>query len=141
MKDPHVAGTLENFTTTDYILSKFQKYGLDVHCTDYQVVLSYPLSRNLSLRLSEGKIIQLKLKEKEIGTDSFTKRFFRGDIVQNDVSFGAVGVEVYSDPQGYGGNRTKGYYPKSRWLPRSGVQRGSVFQGVDDPLTSDAIIV
>eukprot|EP01018_Ginkgo_biloba_P000168 Gb_33027 [translate_table: standard] len=186
-KDPHVAGTPENFATADYVLSKFQEYGLDVHYTDYQVLLSYPLSRNLSLRLPEGKIIQLNLKEKEIDSDSFTKnskvippfhayspsgyvtaevvyanygreedyftlrqmgidlrgaiviakygRVFRGDIIQNAASLGAVGVVVYSDPQDYGGNRTEGYYPESRWLPPSGVERGSVFQGVGDPLT------
>jgi len=182
-----VAGTPENFATADYVLSTFQNAGLDVHYTDYQVLLTYPLSRSLSLTLPQGEVIHLKLKEQEIESDPSTKnakviptfhayspsadisaevvfvnygrkedystlrdmgldakgaiviakygKMYRGDIVEIAAGAGAVGVLVYSDPRDYGGNRTQGYYPDSRWLPPSGVQRGSIYQEVGDPLT------
>ena len=185
--EPHVAGTPENFATADYVLSTFQNSGLDVHYTDYQVLLTYPLSRSLSLTLAQGEVIQLKLEEQEIESDPSTKstkviptfhayspsadisakvvfvnygseedystlrdmgldakgaiviakygKMFRGDIVEIAAGAGAVGVLVYSDPRDYGGNRTQGYYPDSRWLPPSGVQRGSIYQENGDPLT------
>eukprot|EP01018_Ginkgo_biloba_P027409 Gb_40680 [translate_table: standard] len=87
-------------------------------------------------------------------TDSFTKRqmgidprgaimtakygrVFKGDIMQSVASFGTVGVVVYSNPQDYGGNKMEWYYPESRWLPPREAQRGSVFQGVSDPLSPE----
>eukprot|EP01018_Ginkgo_biloba_P004545 Gb_36799 [translate_table: standard] len=186
-EEPHVAGTPENFATADYVLSTFQSYGLDAHYTDFDVLLSYPLSRSLSLSLPDGQITHFDLKEKVIDSDPSTKSskviptfhafspsgdvsaevvyanygreedyytlremgidvrgaiviakycmIYRGDIIENAANAGAIGVVVYSDPQDYGGNRTQGYYPDSRWLPPTGVQRGSVYAGIGDPLT------
>eukprot|EP01018_Ginkgo_biloba_P004688 Gb_19168 [translate_table: standard] len=186
-EEPHVAGTPENFATADYVLSTFQSYGLDAHYTDFHVLLSYPLSRSLSLSLPDGQITHFDLKEKVLDSDPSTKSskviptfhayspsgdvsaevvyanygreedyytlremgidvrgaivlakywmIYRGDIIENAAKAGAIGVVVYSDPQDYGGNRTQGYYPDSRWLPPTGVQRGSVYAEIGDPLT------
>ncbi|KAG6546798.1 hypothetical protein Mapa_011744 [Marchantia paleacea] len=62
-------------------------------------------------------------------------KIFRGDVVNYAAHRGAVAVITYSDPQEYANNRTEGYYPQSPWLPPSGVQRGTVFRGIGDPLT------
>ncbi|KAH9320054.1 hypothetical protein KI387_021823, partial [Taxus chinensis] len=186
-EEPHVAGTPENFATADYVYSIFQRSGLDAHYTDYEVLLTYPLSRSLSLSLPRGEVLDLKLKEQPVESDPCTlnpkviptfhayspsgnvsaqivfanygreedyallrnmgvdpkgaiviakyAKIYRGDIVGNAAEAGAIAVVVYSDPQDYGGNRTEGYYPHSRWLPPSGVQRGSIYGKIGDPLT------
>jgi len=187
-KEPHLAGTPENFATADYVFSTFQRSGLDTHFTDYQVLLSYPLSRSLSLSLPGQQITQFSLEEKAIDSNpnthntskvvptfhayspsanvsgqvvyanygrqqDFAKlremgidvggaiviakygKTFRGDIVEHAANEGAVGVVIYSDPQDFGGNRTQGYYPYSQWLPPSGVQRGTLYRKLGDPLT------
>ncbi|XP_057818130.2 probable glutamate carboxypeptidase LAMP1 isoform X2 [Cryptomeria japonica] len=186
-EEPHVAGTPENFATADYVYSVFQSSGLDTHFADYEVLLTYPLSRSLSLSLPEGNTLHLKLQEEPVEGDSSSfnpkviptfhayspsgdvsakivfanygreedydtlremgvdpkgaiviakyGKIFRGDIVQIAAEAGAVATIVYSDPEKYGGNRTEGYYPYSRWLPPSGVQRGSIYGDIGDPLS------
>lgn len=185
---PHLAGTPENFATADYVFSAFEIAGLDTHFTDYEVLLSYPLSRSLSLSLPGQQNTYFSLKEKAIDSDPFTHntsrvvpsfhayspsanvsgpvvyanygrqqdfaqlremgidvwgaiviakygKTFRGDIVDNAAKAGAVGVVIYSDPRDFGGNRTEGYYPYSQWLPPTGIQRGTAYTKLGDPLT------
>lgn len=186
-KEPHVAGTRENFDTADYVYSSFVRYGINTHFTDYDVLLSYPISRTLYLTGSDGFDGGFGLEEDDIDEDPFTRNpkiistfhgyspsgnvsgevvyvnygsdadfdklvrwqvnlsgsiviarygeIYRGDIVANAASRGAVGVVIFSDPLDYASNNTEGYYPESEWLPPGGVQRGSVFQGIGDPLT------
>ncbi|KAL4374734.1 hypothetical protein HN51_008557 [Arachis hypogaea] len=64
-------------------------------------------------------------------------KIFRGDIVKNAYDEGAVGVVVYSDRKDYGGGGDDGgrWFPDGKWLPPSGVQVGSVYQGTGDPST------
>ncbi|GAB2245558.1 hypothetical protein Droror1_Dr00001051 [Drosera rotundifolia] len=62
-------------------------------------------------------------------------RIFRGDIVNNAEEAGAVGVVVYSDRKDYGGGKEGRWFPEEKWLPPSGVQVGSVYNGVGDPTT------
>lgn len=57
---------------------------------------------------------------------------YRGDIVRNAHAAGAVGVLVYTDKKDYGGER---WFPADRWMPPSGVQVGTVYNGVGDPTT------
>ncbi|XP_076933017.1 putative glutamate carboxypeptidase LAMP1 [Bidens hawaiensis] len=61
---------------------------------------------------------------------------YRGDIVENAYAAGAVGVLIYTDRKDYGGGGggTK-WFPDEKWMPPSGVQVGSVFNGVGDPTT------
>jgi N-acetylated-alpha-linked acidic dipeptidase len=188
-KEPHVAGTPEDFATADYVFQRFQEYGLAVHYTDYDVLLSYPLHR--SLILTAGPIqeppLELSLKEEPVQGDLYSQNpkviptfhgyapsgnvsgevvyanygrledfqklaamgidvkgaivlaryhaIYRGDIVENAANAGAVAAIIYSDPQDYAANYTQEVYPHSQWLPPSGIQRGTVSQGVGDPLT------
>lgn len=60
---------------------------------------------------------------------------FRGDKVTNAQKFGAKAILIYSDPQDSAPAQDDDLYPHSWWLPRSGVQRGSILMGTGDPLT------
>lgn len=42
---------------------------------------------------------------------------------------------IYNDPQNYGPVPANETYPKSMWMPRDGVQRGSIGMGDGDILT------
>ncbi|VVB17087.1 unnamed protein product [Arabis nemorensis] len=57
---------------------------------------------------------------------------FRGDIVKNAYREGAVGVVIYTDKRDYGGDE---WFPASRSMPPSGVQVGTVYNGLGDPTT------
>jgi len=188
--EPHVGGTAENFATAKYVLSTFKKYGLnDAYYKDYNVLLSYPLSRSLILTSPGVETVRrFELREKEVKGDPYSSRrskvipsfhayspsgravaevvyanygrvedfkelkrmgvnvtdaiviarhgkIFRGDIVKNSARAGALAVVIYSDPFDYAGGSTEGNYPFSKWLPRSGVQRGTVFEKSGDPIS------
>ncbi|XP_046543017.1 LOW QUALITY PROTEIN: N-acetylated-alpha-linked acidic dipeptidase 2-like [Haliotis rubra] len=62
-------------------------------------------------------------------------KIYRGDKVKIAEKHGAIGVILYSDPQDYHPHFYKGVYPKTWWLPPTGAQRGSVYEGIEDPLT------
>ncbi|KAH8934801.1 hypothetical protein BDL97_18G103500 [Sphagnum fallax] len=188
-KEPHVAGTPEDFATADYVFQRFQEYGLAVHYTDYDVLLSYPLHRSLILTAgpTQEPPLELSLKEEPVEGDLYSQNpkviptfhayapsgnvsgevvyanygrledfqklaamgidvkgaivvaryhaIYRGDIVENAANAGAGAAIIYSDPQDYAANYTQEVYPHSQWLPPSGIQRGTVSQGVGDPLT------
>lgn len=53
----------------------------------------------------------------------------------NAQKFGAKAILIYSDPQDSAPAPDDDLYPHSWWLPRSGVQRGSILMGTGDPLT------
>lgn len=186
--EPHVAGTAENFATAEYVLSTFKMYGLsDAYYKDYNVLLSYPLSRSLTLSSPGVETLRrFELREKEVKGDPYSSRsskaipsfhayspsgtsvaevvyvnygrvedfralermgvnvtgaiviarhgkIFRGDIVKNSARAGASAVVIYSDPFDFAGTGSEGNYPLTKWLPRSGVQRGTVFQKPGDP--------
>ncbi|XP_031556216.1 N-acetylated-alpha-linked acidic dipeptidase 2-like isoform X2 [Actinia tenebrosa] len=60
---------------------------------------------------------------------------FRGDKVTNAANGGAKAVLIFNDPKDFAPVPDKDLYPDGWWLPRSGVQRGSVLLGTGDPLT------
>jgi N-acetylated-alpha-linked acidic dipeptidase len=62
-------------------------------------------------------------------------KIFRGDIVNNAFEAGAIGAIVYTDRKDYGGGGDEGWFPKAKWMPPSGVQVGSVYDGAGDPST------
>ena len=186
-KDPHVAGTPENFVTAQFVQASFESYGLDAHHKDYDVLLSYPLHRSLTLTQPQKQNLEFALTESAFPSDPYSNNskviptfhglspsgnasgevvyanygrqedferlallgvevsgtiviakygaIYRGDIVDQAAKAGALAVVIFSDPLDYGHNGTEGYYPKSKWLPPSGAQRGSVYQGIGDPLT------
>nr|XP_032803549.1 aminopeptidase NAALADL1 [Petromyzon marinus] len=53
----------------------------------------------------------------------------------NAESVGVVGLLVYTDPADINDGDVDNAYPKSWGLPRSGVERGSYFEDMGDPLT------
>ncbi|KAG7609802.1 Peptidase M28 [Arabidopsis suecica] len=59
-------------------------------------------------------------------------QIYRGDIVKNAYEAGAVGVVIYTDKRDYGGDE---WFPASKWMPPSGVQVGTVYNGLGDPTT------
>lgn len=181
-KVPHVAGTQANSDVSTYIRAKFEEVGLESHFADYDVLLNYPLRRQLSLVFPELR--HLALKEAAFPEDPFSQhpdvtttfhgyspsgsaeaevvfvnygrtedfaalaargvnltgaitlakygQIYRGDKVSNSAKAGAIATLVYSDPQDWAGSLTEGVYPRSKWLPPSGVQRGSAGDGKGD---------
>ncbi|XP_057300112.1 glutamate carboxypeptidase 2-like [Hydractinia symbiolongicarpus] len=68
-------------------------------------------------------------------------KIFRGDKVKNAQDRGAIGILIYSDPFDYSPVDDDQMFPRGRWLPRDGVQRGSIIKSSykdipeGDPLT------
>ncbi|XP_070565284.1 putative N-acetylated-alpha-linked acidic dipeptidase [Ptychodera flava] len=63
-------------------------------------------------------------------------RIFRGDKAFNAMRVGAKGLIIYSDPADVAPSGSEGQtYPDGLYLPGSGVQRGSLFKDMMDPLT------
>lgn len=54
--------------------------------------------------------------------------------MRNAERFQAAGIILYSDPHDYNMDSTQEPYPKSWWLPSTGIQRGSISDD-GDPLT------
>ncbi|XP_009591681.1 probable glutamate carboxypeptidase LAMP1 [Nicotiana tomentosiformis] len=59
-------------------------------------------------------------------------KIYRGDIVHNAYAAGAIGVLIFTDKKDYGGAK---WFPDDKWMPPSGVQVGSVYDGTGDPTT------
>lgn len=58
---PHVAGTPQNFETAAFVSKKFQEFGMQkVHYADYPVLLSYPISRSLTVNKPFKKALGLR---------------------------------------------------------------------------------
>ncbi|XP_037493033.1 probable glutamate carboxypeptidase LAMP1 isoform X2 [Jatropha curcas] len=63
-------------------------------------------------------------------------KIYRGDIVHNAFEAGAIGAVIYTDRKDYGGGDSgEGWFPYAKWMPPSGVQVGSVYDGAGDPTT------
>ncbi|KAG0622034.1 hypothetical protein M758_3G066300 [Ceratodon purpureus] len=71
-KEPHVAGTTENFKTAEYVESTFRDYGLDAHHKDFDVLLTYPLHRSLVLTQPGHETIELFLNERAVPGDPYS---------------------------------------------------------------------
>ncbi|GAB4839007.1 Lysosome-associated membrane glycoprotein 1 [Ancistrocladus abbreviatus] len=187
---PHVAGTAANAETAAYVLSTLNSYNIPSHLTPYDVLLTYPISRALTLQrpppdepitfdlrqevydgdpyadvadqvfptfhgyarsgtavgpvtyVNYGRVEDYE-KLKEIGVNvtgaivlARYGMIYRGDIVQNAFERGAVGVVIYTDRKDYGGGGGGAkWFPEGKWMPPSGVQVGSVYNGIGDPTT------
>ena len=55
--------------------------------------------------------------------------------VTNAQKYGAKAILIYNDPQDSAPVPDEDLYLHGWWLPRSGVQRGSILLGTGDPLT------
>ncbi|XP_070577802.1 N-acetylated-alpha-linked acidic dipeptidase 2-like [Ptychodera flava] len=81
------------------------------------------LERNLSVNIT-GKIVISRYG-----------KIYRGDKSNHAEMFGAAGLILYSDPADYAVDSVTDVYPDTWWLPGSGVQRGTLFLDIGDPLT------
>ncbi|WVZ68884.1 hypothetical protein U9M48_017764 [Paspalum notatum var. saurae] len=59
-------------------------------------------------------------------------KVFRGDIVRNAREAGASAAVLYTDAKDYAVGKA---FPDGPWMPPTGVQVGSTFKGVGDPMT------
>lgn len=55
--------------------------------------------------------------------------------VKNAEDCGAAGVILYNDPADYASDGPDKVYPNYIWLPKTGVQSGSIATNPGDPLT------
>ncbi|XP_050384506.1 probable glutamate carboxypeptidase LAMP1 [Argentina anserina] len=95
----------------------------DVVYVNYGRVEDYKTLKKMGVNVS-GAIVLARYGE-----------IYRGSIVQIAQEEGAVGALVYSDRKNYGGGRGGRWFPEDKWLPPSGVQVGTVYNGVGDPTT------
>ncbi|KAF2285189.1 hypothetical protein GH714_038992 [Hevea brasiliensis] len=186
---PHVAGTEANAEDAEYVLSTFASCNIKSHKTSYDVSLTYPVSRSLTLTnpppeqpiifdlhqqiydgdpyadvanevlptfhayaksgTVSGPVVYVNYGRvedyttlKKIGVNvsgtvvlARYGQIYRGDIVQNAFEAGAIGTVIYTDRKDYGGGASGGWFPDAKWMPPSGVQVGSVYDGAGDPTT------
>lgn len=186
---PHVAGTEANAEAARYVLSTLTSYNIRSHIASYEVSLTYPVSRSLTLTRPPpdttttfdlrqeiyegdpyanvanevlptfyayaksgtvaGPVVYanygrledfMTLKERGVnvsGTVVLARlgQIYRGDIVENAYQAGALGAVLYTDRKDYGGGGDAKGFPDDKWMPPSGVQVGTLFNGVGDPTT------
>jgi N-acetylated-alpha-linked acidic dipeptidase len=53
-KDPHMAGTVEDKATADYVAQKFRDAGLETEIVEYKVWINYPLEISVDLTAPAG---------------------------------------------------------------------------------------
>ncbi|KAL3535684.1 hypothetical protein ACH5RR_004145 [Cinchona calisaya] len=189
-KRPHVAGSEANAEAAAYVLSTLTSYGVQSHIATYEVALTYPVSRSLTLKPSrQDSPIKFDLRQEIYDGDPYADvanevlptfhayaksgtvagpvvyanygriedyavlkemnvnvsgnvvlakygEIYRGDIVENAYAAGAIGVLIYTDRKDYGGGGGDAkWFPDDKWMPPSGVQVGTVYNGVGDPTT------
>ncbi|KAM4123612.1 hypothetical protein ACJW30_01G171500 [Castanea mollissima] len=187
---PHVAGSEANAEAAAYVLSIFTSSNIKSHIASYEVSLTYPSSRSLTLippppetpttfnlrqeiydgdpyadvadevqptfhayaksgtvsglvvYVNYGRIVDyLTLKEMGVnisGTIVLARygEIYRGNIVKNAYEEGAIGALLYTDRKDYGGGGgDTRWFPDEKWMPPSGVQVGTVYNGIGDPTT------
>ncbi|XP_050269493.1 probable glutamate carboxypeptidase LAMP1 isoform X4 [Quercus robur] len=187
---PHAAGSEANAEAAAYVLSIFTSSNIKSHIASYEVSLTYPSSRSLTLippppetpttfnlrqeiydgdpyadvadevqptfhayaksgtvsglvvYVNYGRIVDYStLKEMGVnvsGTIVLARygEIYRGNIVKNAYEEGAIGALLYTDRKDYGGGGgDTRWFPDEKWMPPSGVQVGTVYNGIGDPTT------
>ncbi|KAL0333572.1 UNVERIFIED_CONTAM: putative glutamate carboxypeptidase AMP1 [Sesamum angustifolium] len=162
---PHLAGTPLSLSTALYVQSHFQSLGLTTHLTNFSVLLSYPHHSSLSARFSDGSVLPVALSEPTVPQNGVVAPYHAyspsgsayGEAVflnygreqdyhalgaQGVVVKGCVGIvrrgsgmsryEVVANAAAHGVSAvlmyTEGEY-------KEGVERGTVMNGLGDPLT------
>ncbi|RZC68516.1 hypothetical protein C5167_031747 [Papaver somniferum] len=147
---PHIAGSLPNADAASFVLSTFKSYfppHINSHIAPYQVSLTGPTFHAYAKSgTAVGPVVYANYGSVEdfetlrrmgvnvSGTVVLARygKIYRGDIVSNAYDAGALGVLVYTDRKDYGGPES---FPDDRWMPPSGVQVGTVYNGAGDPST------
>ncbi|OMO58345.1 hypothetical protein COLO4_34729 [Corchorus olitorius] len=187
---PHHAGSEANAEAAAYVLSVLSSCNMKAHIVSYEVLLTYPASRSLTLTrhppespitfelnqeiydcdpyedvanqvlptfhayaksgsvigpvvyVNYGRVEDYKtLKEMGVNVTGAVVlarygEIYRGDIVMNAFDAGAIGALVFTDRKDYGGGGGDAkWFPDDKWMPPSGVQVGTVYNGSGDPTT------
>ena len=64
---PHMAGTLEDKATADYVAQKFREAGLDTEIVEYRVWMNYPSEISVDMTASDGAIMHGPTRERVNG--------------------------------------------------------------------------
>src|SRR5579863_9731261 len=67
---PHMAGTVEDKATADYVAQKFRDAGLDTEIVEYKVWINYPLEISVDLTAPAGVTIHGPTRE-HVDSDPF----------------------------------------------------------------------
>ncbi|KAL8505251.1 hypothetical protein ACS0TY_016469 [Phlomoides rotata] len=162
---PHLAGTPLSLSTALYVQSHFQSLGLTTHITNFSALLSYPTHSSLSAHFSNGTVLLVPLSEPHVPQNGVVPPYhayspsgsaygeavflnygreqdYRALIAQGVEVKGCVGLarrgaemsryEVLANAAARGVSAvlmyTEGDFTE-------GVERGTVMNGLGDPLT------
>eukprot|EP00898_Chlorokybus_atmophyticus_P008184 jgi/Chlat1/8367/Chrsp80S09218 len=116
--DPRVVDTFAGYSPSGDVISK-------VVYANYGRVEDFAKLKTLNVSV-KGLIVLVRYG-----------KIFRANKVDNAAHAGAAAVLLYSDPLDYAphGTDAEHVYPRQRWLPPSGVQRGTCYKGSGDPFT------
>ncbi|KAL7133681.1 hypothetical protein ABFS83_12G158100 [Erythranthe nasuta] len=159
---PHLAGTPLSLSTALYVQSHFQSLGLTTHMTNFSALLSYPTRSSLSARFINGTVHPVPLSEPDVPQNGVVLPYHAyspsgtayGEAVflnyGRDQDYRALGVDVKgcvglvrrgSGMSRYEVVRNAAAHGVSAVLMytegecKEGVERGTVMNGLGDPLT------
>src|SRR5215831_13578293 len=69
-KAPHMAGTVEDKATADYVARKFREAGLDTEIVEYKVWINYPAEINVDMTAPSGVEMHGPTRE-HVSNDSY----------------------------------------------------------------------
>ncbi|KXJ08870.1 N-acetylated-alpha-linked acidic dipeptidase 2 [Exaiptasia diaphana] len=122
--------TVEAKEDNDKVLPPFNAYSASGNVTGRLVFVNYGRIEDFQKLNKSGINVTGRIVIAKYG------EIFRGNKEKYAQEHGAIGLILYSDPKDYSpGVSPNDTYPKTWWLPSSGVQRGSIFMKSGDPLT------
>ena len=86
-KAPHMAGTVEDKATADYVAQKFREAGLDTEIVEYKVWMNYPAEISVDLTAPAGVEMHGPTRE-HVEQRSLSGRSARRHAIQRHVAFG-----------------------------------------------------
>ncbi|XP_071833272.1 putative N-acetylated-alpha-linked acidic dipeptidase isoform X2 [Apostichopus japonicus] len=139
--------TILNSDGTDYFQSQPEESKLDEGDKHNDTV--FPFNAYAPAGVVEGELVYVNYARAEdfkqledLGVNASGKvviarygKIFRGDKENQAWLRGAKGLILYSDPADYAIEGSSSVYPDSWYMPPSGIQRGTVFRPMGDPLT------
>src|SRR5437879_13703087 len=66
-KSPHMAGTIEDKATADYVAQKFREAGLDTEIVEYKVWINYPAEISVDMTGPAG--VEMRSEERRVGKE------------------------------------------------------------------------
>ncbi len=84
---PHMAGTIEDKATADYVAQKFRDAGLDTEIVEYKVWINYPEEISVDLTAPAG-VVDARPNARACRRRSLSRRSPRGHALQRHVAVG-----------------------------------------------------